>query len=76
MTTDADPFEQGRRAARKNIPARANPYRDGSEERSLWAAGHESIAGAAEANEIRGQLRRLAQPIFFRPFLKRGPLPT
>jgi hypothetical protein len=51
MTTDAGPFEQGRRAARKNIPARANPYRDGSEERSLWAAGHESVAGEAEANE-------------------------
>ena len=76
MTSDPDPFEEGQRAARKNIPAEGNPYRDGSEEHSLWAAGHESIAGAAEANEIRGQLRRLAQPIFFRPFLKRGPLPT
>jgi hypothetical protein len=52
MTTDPDPFEQGQRAARKNIPA--NPYRDGSEEHSLWAAGHERVAGAAEANESEG----------------------
>ena len=51
MTKDADPFEEGRRAARKNIPAKANPYQDGSEEHSLWAAGQETIAGAAEANE-------------------------
>ncbi len=51
MTIDADPFEEGQRAARKNIPAEANPYRDGTEQRSLWAAGHESIAGEAEANE-------------------------
>ncbi len=51
MTTDRDPFEEGQRAARKKIPAETNPYQDGSEEHSLWAAGHESIAGAAEANE-------------------------
>jgi hypothetical protein len=51
VTSDADRFEQGQRAARKNIPAEANPDRDGSEEHSLWAAGHESVAGAAEANE-------------------------
>ena len=51
MTTGADPLKEGQRAARKNIPAKANPYQDGSEEHSLWAAGHESIAGAAEANE-------------------------
>jgi hypothetical protein len=51
MTTDADPFEEGQRAARKNIPVEANLYRDGSEEHSLWAAGHESVAGEAEANE-------------------------
>jgi hypothetical protein len=30
MTTDPDPFEEGQRAARKNIPAEANPYRDGT----------------------------------------------
>jgi len=51
MTTDPDPFMEGQRAARKNMPAEANPYRDGSEEHSLWAAGHESVASAAEANE-------------------------
>ena len=51
MTTDPDPFEAGQSAARKNIPAEANPYRDGSEEHSLWAAGHEQVAGAAEADE-------------------------
>ena len=54
MTTDPDPFEEGQRAARKNIPAEANPYRDGSEEHSLWAAGHERIAGEAEADEPEG----------------------
>ncbi len=46
MTSDADP-----RGRPENIPAEANPYRDGSEEHSLWAAGHESVAGEAEANE-------------------------
>ncbi len=51
MTSDPDLFEEGQHVARKSIPAEANPYRDGSEEHSLWAAGHESIAGAAEANE-------------------------
>ena len=54
MSTDPDPFEQGQSAARKNIPAAGNPYRDGSEEHSLWAAGHEQIAGEAEANESEG----------------------
>jgi hypothetical protein len=47
----ADPFEQGQRAARENIPAEANPYREGSDEHSLWAAGHERIAVATEASE-------------------------
>jgi hypothetical protein len=51
MTTETDPFEEGQRAARQNIPAEAKPDRDGTDEHSLWAAGHESIAGAAEANE-------------------------
>ena len=54
MTPDPDPFEEGQRAARKKIPAEANPYRDGSEEHSLWAAGHERAAGAIEANESEG----------------------
>jgi hypothetical protein len=52
--TDKDPFEEGQRAARKNIPAQANPYRDGSEENALWAAGHEQIAGQLEAGESEG----------------------
>jgi len=51
MTTDPDPFEQGRQAARKHIPAEANPYQDGSEQHSLWSAGHEKMAGEIEANE-------------------------
>jgi hypothetical protein len=52
--TDPDPFVEGQQAARKNIPAEANPYQDGSQEHSLWAAGHEEIAGAAEAGEAEG----------------------
>ena len=51
MNSDPDPFEQGERAARQNIPVGANPYQDGSEQHSLWAGGHEKIAGAREANE-------------------------
>ena len=49
-----DPFELGERAARESIPAEANPYRDGSEEHALWAAGHERVASAIEANESEG----------------------
>ena len=54
MTSDPDPFEQGQRAARENIPAEGNPYQDGSEQHALWAAGHEKVAGAIEANESEG----------------------
>jgi hypothetical protein len=54
MTKDPDPFEQGERAAREGIPAEANPYPDGGEQHSLWAAGHEKVAGAAEASESEG----------------------
>jgi hypothetical protein len=54
MTSDPDPYEQGQRAARKVIPAEANPYQDGSEQHALWAAGHEQIAGTTEANEAEG----------------------
>jgi hypothetical protein len=54
MTADPDPFEQGQQAARDNIPAEANPYQDGSEQHALWAAGHEQVAGGAEANESEG----------------------
>ena len=52
--SDPDPFEEGQSAAQKNIPAEANPYRDGTEQHSLWAAGHESVAGAIEAGEFEG----------------------
>jgi hypothetical protein len=54
MTTDPDPFEQGQRAARKNIPAEANPYQEGSEQHALWATGHEKSAGEMEANQSEG----------------------
>ena len=54
MNSDPDPFEQGQRAARQNIPAEANPYQDGGEAHALWAAGHEEVAGAREANESEG----------------------
>jgi hypothetical protein len=54
MTTDPDPFEQGERAARENIPAEANPYQEGSEQYALWASGHERVASAMEADEDEG----------------------
>ncbi len=54
MTTDPDPFDEGQQAARKNIPAEANPYRDGTDEHSLWAAGHEEAAGEMQADESEG----------------------
>jgi hypothetical protein len=54
MTAAPDPFEQGQRAARENIPAEGNPYQDGSEQHALWAAGHEQVAGAGEATESEG----------------------
>ena len=54
MNSDPDPFEQGQRAAAQNSPAEANPYRDGSDEHALWAAGHEKVTGAREANESEG----------------------
>jgi hypothetical protein len=52
--TDRDPFEEGERAAREDIPAEANPYHDGSDEHALWAAGHEKVAGAREARQSEG----------------------
>ena len=51
---DRDAFAEGERAARKNIPAEANPYQDGSDEHALWSAGHEKIASALEARESEG----------------------
>ena len=52
---DRDPFAEGERAARENIPAEANPYQNGSDEHALWAAGHEKIAGTIEAGESEGR---------------------
>ncbi len=52
--TDCDPFAEGERAARENIPAESNPYQDGSDEHALWAAGHEKIASATETRESEG----------------------
>jgi hypothetical protein len=52
--TDRDPFAEGERAARENIPTEANPYLDGSDEHALWAAGHEKVASAIEARESEG----------------------
>jgi hypothetical protein len=54
MAADPDPFEQGQRAAREKIPAEANPYQDGSEQRALWAAGHEQVARAINTSESDG----------------------
>jgi hypothetical protein len=52
--TDRDPFAEGERAARENIPVGANPYLDGSDEHALWAAGHEKVAASLEARESEG----------------------
>jgi hypothetical protein len=54
MTGYPDPFEPDQRAARENIPADGNPYQDGSREHALWPAGHEQVAGVAEAQESEG----------------------
>ena len=84
MTPDPDPFEQGERAGAR-VFRRSRSVQDGSEQHALWATGHEKVAGAIEANESEGSSARCcpaamrrasetAQPIFFRPDLKRGPL--
>jgi hypothetical protein len=52
--SNPDPFEEGERAARKGIPAEANPYQDGSDEHALWAAGHEEASKEIEAGEREG----------------------
>ncbi|MEA2864887.1 MAG: hypothetical protein QOC84_2843 [Bradyrhizobium sp.] len=52
--TNEDPFEEGQRAARKNIPAEANPYPDDSEKHARWAAGHARVASEVEAGESEG----------------------
>ena len=52
MSTDA--YNEGQRAAAKDIPADANPYKDGSPEHTQWAEGHETVASAKEANQGEG----------------------
>lgn len=54
MSADPDPFTLGESAPRENIPAEANPYHEDSEDHALWAAGHERVATAIEANESEG----------------------
>jgi hypothetical protein len=49
-----DPSEEGRRAARELIPAKANPYQAGTEDHARWAEGHEQVATAIEAGESEG----------------------
>lgn len=46
-----NPFEEGRKAARENIPAQGNPYEDDSEAHAQWHAGHTEVATAIEAGE-------------------------
>jgi hypothetical protein len=57
MKPDPDPFELGQRAAAEKIPAEANPYQDGSEEHSLWAAGHEQVRRRDRGRRGRRQLK-------------------
>ena len=52
--TNEDPFKEGQRAARKNIPAEANPYPNDSEQHTGWASGHEQVASEVEAGESEG----------------------
>lgn len=54
--TDRDPFAEGERAARDNIPAETNPYLDGSDDHALWAAGHGRRCD--RSGRIRGALTR------------------
>jgi hypothetical protein len=51
---DKNFFDEGKRAAAKNIPAQANPYRKDSPENARWAEGHASVATAVEASESEG----------------------
>jgi hypothetical protein len=49
--TDADPFDEGCRAAAEGIPAEANPYPPGSDKAALWQDGHEVGAQALESGQ-------------------------
>lgn len=44
-------YQNGQRAAAINIPADANPHREGSDAHAQWAEGHESVAAAVEAGQ-------------------------
>jgi hypothetical protein len=48
---DADPFDEGCRAAAEGIPAEANPYQPGSDKNALWHDGHEIGAQARESGQ-------------------------
>lgn len=49
--TSQNSFDEGKRAARENIPAQGNPHPEGSEAHAQWSAGHTQVAGAIEAGE-------------------------
>ncbi len=51
---DDDPHAEGRKAARENIPAEANPYRETTREHARWQEGYESVAVPGEARESEG----------------------
>jgi len=46
-----DRIEEGRRAARQLIPAKANPFQVGTDDHARWAEGHVQVASAIEAGE-------------------------
>ena len=50
----SDPQKEGQSAAAKDIPADANPYKDGTPEHAKWVEGHEAVASAEEANQGEG----------------------
>jgi hypothetical protein len=48
------PYQQGREAATKDIPAAANPFPKDSAEHESWDEGHRSVASALERSESEG----------------------
>jgi hypothetical protein len=55
MRSGGNPFEDGKRAAARQIPAEANPYAKGTDEHGQWREGHESVANAREASESESE---------------------
>lgn len=51
MGGQKDPFDEGRQAAAKDIPAEANPYPPGTEKNALWQDGHEVVSKAKESGQ-------------------------